>query len=114
MSDKQGEWVRIARLSDIPKRGARLVKTLVGPIAVFRTFDDKVFALDNKCPHKDGPLSEGLVYGYNVSCPLHNLQIDLRTGEAKGSGKGRVKTYQVKLKDEQIFLDILPFEKIKG
>jgi len=68
-------WIDIAALADVPKRGARLVKTAHGCVAVFRTGADEVFALDNACPHKNGPLAEGIVHGKAVTCPLHNWVI---------------------------------------
>jgi len=66
------DWIEVGRLEDIPRLGARVIKRPEGDIAVFRTRDDEVFALLNRCPHKGGPLSEGIVYGRTVACPLHN------------------------------------------
>jgi nitrite reductase (NADH) small subunit len=79
------DWIDIGTLADIPQRGARTVR-IAGEkeIAVFRTGDDKVFALVNECPHKKGPLSQGIVHGHSVACPLHNWNIALKTGEAQG------------------------------
>jgi nitrite reductase (NADH) small subunit len=98
------EWLDIGTLSDIPVRGARVVKTARGDIAVFRTVDDQVFALDDKCPHKGGPLSQGIVQGESVTCPLHNWTISLKTGEAQGADQGCARTITVRLQDERILL----------
>ncbi|HFC05376.1 MAG TPA: nitrite reductase small subunit NirD [Rhizobiales bacterium] len=98
-------WVDIAALDDIPQRGGRVVKTHAGCIAVFRTIDDQVFALDDACPHKKGPLSEGIVHGTAVTCPLHNWVIDLATGSAKGADEGQVKTYQIRVEKGRLLLD---------
>ncbi len=98
-------WIDIAALSDVPKRGARVVKTSHGCVAIFRTFDDKVFAIDDACPHKKGPLSEGIVHGTKVTCPLHNWVIDLESGLAQGGDQGGVATYEIKVKDGRILLD---------
>jgi nitrite reductase (NADH) small subunit len=76
------EWTEIGSIQDIPTRGARVVETERGPIAVFRTGDDQIFALENRCPHKQGPLSEGIVHGHRVTCPLHSWVIELENGEA--------------------------------
>ena len=65
-------WIDIGSLDDIPREGARVVRTAAGCVAVFRTADDAVFAIDDACPHKGGPLSEGIVHGHSVTCPLHN------------------------------------------
>ncbi|MBV1867396.1 MAG: nitrite reductase small subunit NirD [Marinosulfonomonas sp.] len=98
-------WIDIAALNDIPLRGARVVKSRVGCVAVFRTAEDKVFAIDDKCPHEKGPLSEGIVHGTAVTCPLHNWVIDLETGMARGADEGRVNTYEIKVEDGRILLD---------
>jgi nitrite reductase (NADH) small subunit len=98
-------WIDIAGLEDIPPRGARVVKTALGCVAVFRTATDKVFALDNACPHKAGPLAEGIVHGNSVTCPLHNWVISLETGMAQGADKGRVATYPARLEQGRILLD---------
>ena len=75
-------WVAIGSLNDIPRRGARCVKNGEMTIAVFRTADDKVYALEDKCPHRNGPLSQGIVHDGCVTCPLHNWVVSLETGEA--------------------------------
>ncbi len=98
-------WIDIAALTDIPPRGARVVKTRHGCVAIFRTHDDRVFALDDACPHKNGALSEGLVHDASVTCPLHGWVIDLKTGLAKGADEGEVKTYALKLENGRILLD---------
>ncbi len=98
-------WIDIAALDDIPKRGARVVKTQHGCVAVFRTHDDRVFAIDDACPHKKGPLSEGIVHGNAVTCPLHNWVIDLETGKAQGGDQGGVTTYEISVSEGRIFLD---------
>ena len=98
-------WVDIAALEDVPQRGARMVKTAMGCVAVFRTGKDEVYALDNACPHKAGPLAEGIVHGKSVTCPLHNWVISLETGEAQGEDEGRVATYAAKVEAGRILLD---------
>src|SRR5207237_4702293 len=76
------EWLDLGPVSDIPLRGARSVPVAGGEeIAVFRTGDDRVYALVNRCPHKGGPLSQGIVHGDKVACPLHDWKISLVTGE---------------------------------
>jgi len=98
-------WIDIAALEDVPQRGARMVKTDLGCVAVFRTAEDEVFALDNACPHKAGPLAEGIVHGKSVTCPLHNWVIALDTGVAQGADEGRVATYPARVKQGRILLD---------
>lgn len=93
------DWITVGRIEDIPRLGARVVTTAEGDIAVFRTSDDKVFALRDHCPHKGGPLSQGIVYGNRVACPLHSWSIDLETGEAVAPDKGCSHIYPVRLED---------------
>ena len=99
-------WIEVGKVEDIPQLGARVVETAKGDIAVFRTADDSVFALRDKCPHKDGPLSQGIVHGHVVTCPLHNWNIDLESGEAKAPDEGCAGRYEVKVEGGQIFLSI--------
>jgi nitrite reductase (NADH) small subunit len=75
-------WIDIGRIEDLPQRGARLVRVSGVPVAVFRTGEDEIFALVDRCPHRGGPLSEGIVSGRSVTCPLHNWVIDLSSGQA--------------------------------
>ncbi len=97
-------WISIGTLSDIPRRGARCVATLQGKIAVFRTADDQVFAIEDHCPHKGGPLSQGIVHGAAVTCPLHNWVISLETGKALGADEGAVRTIPVRIEGERLFI----------
>lgn len=97
-------WEFIGSISDIPRRGARCVKTLQGKVAVFRTEEDRVFAIEDHCPHKGGPLSQGIVHGTAVTCPLHNWVISFETGKALGADEGSVRTIPVKIDGERIFI----------
>jgi len=95
--------IRVCRLEDIPKLGARRVPSEShGTIAVFRTADDRVFALRDSCPHKGGPLSQGIVFGESVACPLHNLCIDLNTGEAAAPDEGTVQRFEARVVDGEV------------
>ena len=98
-------WIDIGAIDDIPLRGARKVKTREGCIAVFRTDETTVYATSNTCPHKQGPLNEGIVHDKKVTCPLHNWVFDLTTGEALGADEGRIETYPVKIEDGRLLLD---------
>jgi nitrite reductase (NADH) small subunit len=97
-------WVSIGSMSDIPRRGARCVVTPRGRIGVFRTADDRVFALEDHCPHKGGPLSQGIVHGAAVTCPLHNWVISLETGKALGADEGSVRAIPVRTDGELLFI----------
>ena len=97
-------WVEIGKLSDIPLRGARCVKTPQGKVAVFRTAENEVFAIEDHCPHRGGPLSQGIVHGKAVTCPLHNWVISLETGRALGADEGVVRTIPVRVEEESLFI----------
>jgi nitrite reductase (NADH) small subunit len=98
-------WTDIGALEQIPRRGARVVKTPRGCVAVFRAHDDSVFALEDRCPHKGGPLSQGIVHGRNVTCPLHNWVLSLETGEAQGADSGHVRAFPLEVVDGRIRVD---------
>ena len=98
------DWIAIAKLEEIPPLGSRLLKTDSVDIAIFRTGSDEVFAVRDQCPHRGGPLSQGLVHGNSVSCPLHNWNIDLSSGEVMAPDEGCVHTYPVKVEQGIIYL----------
>ena len=97
-------WIDIGAVEEIPLRGARVVKTPRGCLAVFRTGTDEVFALDDRCPHKGGPLSQGIVHGRAVTCPLHNWVISLESGEAQGPDEGSVRRHPLRVESGRILL----------
>ena len=97
-------WALIGSISDIPRRGARCIETPQGKIAVFRTAEDRVFAIEDHCPHKGGPLSQGIVHGAAVTCPLHNWVISLETGKALGADVGAVRTIPIKVENDMLFV----------
>lgn len=97
-------WIAVGRLADIPRRGARVVKSPQGDIAVFRTADDQVFALADRCPHRGGPLSQGIVHGHTVTCPLHDWKIALETGEAVAPDEGCAARFPVRVLDGEVQL----------
>ena len=98
-------WVDIGAISDIPVRGARVVKTAAGCVAVFRTAENEAYALEDRCPHKGGPLSQGIVHGTSVTCPLHNWVISLKNGEAQGADKGAVATIPIRVVAGRLLAD---------
>ena len=98
-------WIDIGALDDVPPQGARVVKTARGCVAVFRTATDEVFALDDRCPHKGGPLSQGIVFGDRVACPLHNWTIALDSGEACAPDHGCTSRFAVQVVDGIVHLD---------
>jgi nitrite reductase (NADH) small subunit len=101
-------WVDVGALAEIPRQGARVVATPRGPVAVFRTHDDAVFALDDRCPHRGGPLSQGIVHGRAVTCPLHNWVIDLASGSAEAPDEGCVHRIAVRLQGDRVLLAAEP------
>ncbi|MDB5393133.1 MAG: nirD [Rhodospirillales bacterium] len=101
-------WRDIGRLDEVPCLGSRVVATPRGKIAVFRTRDDRVFALEDRCPHNGGPLSQGIVHGNHVTCPLHNWVIALATGEAVAPDIGCAPTIPTQVRQDRILL-LLPY-----
>jgi len=102
------DWIEIGTLNEIPKLGARVVSRAEGDIAVFRTADDKIFALRDKCPHKGGQLSQGIVLGDRVACPLHDWKIGLDNGIAIAPDEGCAASFPIKMEGEIIMLSTTP------
>jgi len=102
------DWIEVGTIEDIPKLGARVVKTTEGNIGVFRTADDEIFALRDECPHKKGPLSQGIVHGKRVTCPLHNWNIELDSGEVVAPDEGCAASFPIKIEAGKIMLSATP------
>ena len=100
------DWHEIGALDDIPRLGSRVVNTPYGDVAIFRAADDQVFALRDRCPHKGGPLSQGIVYGYRVTCPLHNWVLELDSGQAVVPDVGCATRYPLRLENGRIWLGL--------
>ena len=99
------DWTLICRIDDIPVLGARRVRRPAGTdVAVFRTENDRIFALLDRCPHKGGPLSQGIVFGEHVACPLHNWAISLVDGEARAPDIGCATRFAVRVEGGEVSL----------
>jgi nitrite reductase (NADH) small subunit len=99
-------WRDVGMLDDIPRLRARVVLVRDTEIALFRTEDDRVFALHDRCPHKAGKLSQGIMHGDSVTCPLHNWIIGLADGQAKDPDEGCARTVPVRLDGRRILLAV--------
>jgi nitrite reductase (NADH) small subunit len=99
-------WIDLGELCALPERGARCVRVAGTMIAVFRTSTGEVFALRDQCPHRGGPLSQGIVHGTRVTCPLHDWIIDLKTGHATGPDEGATQTFNVRVVDGRVALEL--------
>lgn len=100
------DWKKVCALTDIPVLGSRVVKSAGGDIAIFRNVEDEVFAMHDHCPHKGGPLSQGIVSGRVVTCPLHSWKIQLESGEAVAPDVGCTRPFAVKVEDGSVFLQV--------
>ncbi|WP_291994425.1 nitrite reductase small subunit NirD [Candidatus Accumulibacter sp. ACC003] len=100
------EWKSICTIDQIPRLGSRVVRATSGDIAVFRTSTDEVFALRDRCPHKGGPLSQGIVHGQQVTCPLHGWKLQLDSGEAVAPDQGCSRRYPIRVESGTVFLEI--------
>ena len=99
-----GGWIAICRFEDVPRLGARRVATPWGAVALFRTRDDRLYAIEDRCPHKGGPLSQGIVHDNAVACPLHGWVIDLECASARAPDTGCVRRFDVRLADGRVEL----------
>lgn len=101
------QWKAVCSINDIPVLGARVVnRPGQHDVAIFRNSEDKIFALLDRCPHKGGPLSQGIVFGERVACPLHNWNIQLDSGCATEPDEGCTQKFSVKVEDGKVFLDV--------
>ena len=108
------QWQKVSALEDIPVLGARVIKSPLGEIAIFRNTEDAVFAVLDKCPHKGGPLSQGIVHGTSVTCPLHAWNIDLTSGCAVAPDTGCTKSFTVKVESGIVWLSRDTLQTIHG
>ena len=99
-------WIAVANINEIPEMGSRVLFYKNEEIALFKTREGNVYAVNNLCPHKKGKLSEGLVHDGSVTCPLHNWVIDLETGVAKGEDNSCTNIYETQIKSGLIYLNI--------
>ena len=106
MSKVEAKWQEVCSLDDIPVRGARGVRARGKEIGLFRLTGGRVLAVESRCPHKEGPLTEGLVTGAVVICPLHNWKISLEDGRVAPPDEGCVETYPVKVEGEKVFIGL--------
>ena len=100
------KWYRITEIENIPLMGSRKVEISEIEIAIFKTRDGSIFAINNICPHKKGKLSDGLVHDKQVTCPLHNWEIDLSSGKALGNDSGCTGIYETKIEDGIVYLGL--------
>lgn len=104
--EMKGNWHSVCQLEEIPRFGGRTVRAGPTEIAVFRLGDDRIRAVENRCPHKQGPLAEGIISGDTVICPLHARKINLESGAVLPPDSGCVKTYPVKVENNTVFLQL--------
>jgi len=114
MTKTSENWIDVCDANDIPTQGSRIVKTPAGCLALFKTTAGEVFALDDKCPHKQGPLSQGMVHDKFVTCPLHSWVFSLETGEAQGADEGRVETTPARIVNGRVEIDFDIQAKVKA
>ncbi len=100
------KWLEVAPLEDIPVLGSRVVDTPDTRIAVFRGKNDQIYAIKDACPHKQGPLSQGIMHGDSVTCPLHNWKISLSSGEALGPDEGCTNVFQTKVDSGLVYIQL--------
>lgn len=99
-------WMKVCALDEIPRLGARVVQHGGIDIAVFRNAEDEVFAVEDRCPHKGGPLSQGIVHGRKVTCPLHGWNIELESGCAVAPDEGCAREFPIKIEGSRVWLDL--------
>jgi nitrite reductase (NADH) small subunit len=99
-------WIEVGAVDSIPQRGARVVRVGSLDVALFRTSSNQVFAVRDRCPHRGGPLSQGIVHGERVTCPLHDWVIDLRSGNAVGVDEGCTPVYATRVEGGRVAIHL--------
>ena len=99
------DWIDICAVDDIPAPGSRRVKIGSATVALLRPDGERVFALEDRCPHKGGPLSEGIVSHDRVACPLHGRCIELATGRMIAPDEGQARTFGVRVEGGRVLLE---------
>jgi nitrite reductase (NADH) small subunit len=105
-------WTDILDVIDIPRLGARVVRHGKIDVAIFRNADDEIFALEDRCPHKGGPLSQGIVHGKRVTCPLHNWNIELGSGCAVAPDQGCAREFPIRVEGSRVWLDLSAVDRV--
>ncbi len=103
---RMARWIKVCRPEDIPELGARVIRRTGGDIAVFRNSEGECFALLDRCPHKGGPLSQGIVFGRSVACPLHGWIVRLEDGCAEAPDTGCTRSFPVKIENGEVLLQL--------
>lgn len=98
------EKIKIMSAADLPVQIGKEVRIKDTFIALFRLANGDIRAVENRCPHKNGPLAEGIVSGEFVFCPLHDWKISLQTGEVQKPDDGCIQTYEVQIIDGDIYI----------
>ncbi len=98
------EWLRVCTVREIPRQGSRVIDLAGTAVAVFRTAKDEIHAIEDRCPHKGGPLSQGIVIDDRVACPLHGWLIRLDTGHACAPDEGCARRYRIKVEQDELFI----------
>jgi nitrite reductase (NADH) small subunit len=110
---KSMPFVAVARLADLPERRGVCVSVGRCEIAVFK-IEGEVFAIDNTCPHRAGPLSEGDVFGTHVYCPMHAWGFDLRSGLSHTNKRAWVRSYPVRIEEGQVEVEVEEKDLVAG
>jgi len=99
-----GKWYPVCQVEEIPSLGGRTVRAGQMEIAIFRLSDGRIRAVHNRCPHKQGPLADGIVSGDTIICPMHGRKISLESGAVLPPDSGCVKTYPAKVEGGRVLL----------
>ena len=98
-------WRKVAKLSEIQEGQPLVIDADNNTIALFKV-QGAVYALDNTCPHQGGPLGEGYLDGFEVTCPWHAWTFDVKTGDCQSSPGFKQPTYPVKIEGDDIAIEV--------
>jgi nitrite reductase (NADH) small subunit len=112
MNAAVGAWIDLCAVDEVPPLGARIVQRAPGvaDVAIFRAGDGRLFALEDRCPHRGGPLSQGIVAGTRVTCPLHGWTIELASGEAVAPDTGATRRFELRIEGGRVLIECAAFD----
>jgi nitrite reductase (NADH) small subunit len=107
---KVSNWVKVCAAEDIPPFEGRRTKIEGFYVGVFHT-EEGFYAIGDICPHLGGPLSDGILAGTEVSCPLHNRRVALKSGEVVNDDLSCVPAFPVEVRNGTIYVDVSGLRK---
>jgi nitrite reductase (NADH) small subunit len=100
------KWHKVCKVADIKPKTSQKITAGELTLALFHLTDGRFMTIEDRCPHQDGPLSDGIITGSIVTCPLHNWRINLISGETLPPDCECIKTYKTKIERDEVWVEL--------